>query len=68
VRVPGVAGSQLSDARVAALLSWMVRELASDPPAPPQFKTFTETEVARERARPLLEPSAERAAALGASR
>jgi mono/diheme cytochrome c family protein len=64
VRVPGVAGSQLSDARVAALLNWMLRELASDPPAPESFAPFTASEVARARARPLLEPIAERAAIL----
>lgn len=64
VRVPGVAGSQISDARVAALLNWMLRELASDPPAPRIFTLFTSAEVARERARRLLDPSAERAAIL----
>jgi cytochrome c553 len=65
VRVPGVAGAQLSDARIAALLNWMLRELASDPPAPAGFEAFTEAEVARERAQPLLDPIAERAAILG---
>jgi mono/diheme cytochrome c family protein len=65
VRVPGVAGAQLSDARIAALLNWMLRELATDPPAPAGFEAFTEAEVARERARPLLDPIAERAAILG---
>ncbi len=64
VRVPGVAGSQLSDARVAALLNWMLRELASDPRAPERFAPFTALEVARARERPLLEPIAERAAIL----
>ncbi len=64
VRVPGVAGSQLSNARVAALLGWMLRELASDPPAPVGFAPFTEAEVAAARAQPLLEPLAERAAVL----
>jgi mono/diheme cytochrome c family protein len=68
VRVPGVAGSQLSDARVAALLTWVLRELASDPPAPAEFAPFTAAEVARERARKLLDPRAERAAALAETR
>ncbi|HEY8120095.1 MAG TPA: cytochrome c [Myxococcota bacterium] len=68
VRVPGVAGSQLSDTRVARLLDWVLRELASDPPAAAGFTPFSEAEVARERARPLLDPSAERAAILGESR
>ena len=65
VRVPGVAGSQLPDARVAALLNWMLRELASDPPAPASFAPFSEAEVARERGKPLLDPVAERAQILG---
>jgi len=68
VRVPGVAGSQLSNARIAALLNWMLRELASDPPAPASFAPFAAEEVARERARPLLDPLAERARILGAAR
>jgi mono/diheme cytochrome c family protein len=64
VRVPGVAGSRISDVRIAALLNWMLRELASDPPAPDDFAPYTEAEVARERTRPLLDPLAEREAAL----
>jgi len=66
VRVPGVASSQLSDARIAALLNWVLRELATDPPAPARFAPFSEREVAAARARKLLDPSAERAAVLGA--
>ena len=66
VRVPGVAGSEISDARVAALLNWVLRELAIDPPAPQDFTPFTETEVARERARKLLDPVRERAEILSA--
>ena len=61
VRVPGVAGSQLSDARIAALLNWMLLELTSDPLPESDFARFTRDEVARERARPLLDPGAERA-------
>lgn len=68
VRVPGVAGSQLSDARIAALLNWVLRELASDPPAREGFAAFTESEVARSRARPLLDPVAERAGVLAGDR
>jgi hypothetical protein len=64
VRVPGVAGSQLSNARVATLLNWMLRELASDPPVPDDFVAFTEAEVAAARVQPLLEPIAERALVL----
>ncbi len=64
VRVPGVAGSQISDARVAALLNWLLRGLASDPSAPADFAPYTASEVARARAQRLLDPSAERAAIL----
>ena len=64
VRVPGVAGAQLPDARLAALLNWMLREIASDPPAPADFAPSTASEVASERAHPLRDPLAERAAAL----
>ena len=64
VRVPGVAGSQISDARIAALLNWMLRELAKDPLAPDDFAPYTASEVARARAQRLLDPSAERAAIL----
>jgi hypothetical protein len=39
----------------------VLRELASDPPAPENFARFTLDEVARARAIPLLEPLAERA-------
>ena len=67
VRVPGVAGSQIADARIAALLNWVLREFASDPPAAPNFAPYTASEVASERARPLLDPHAERAALLGPS-
>jgi mono/diheme cytochrome c family protein len=65
VRVPGVAGSQISDARIAALLNWMLREFARDPTAPPDFTPYTASEVASERARPLLDPHAERTSVLG---
>jgi mono/diheme cytochrome c family protein len=65
VRVPGVSGAQLSNARIAALLNWMLRELASDPPAPAEFAPFTELEVTRARSLPLREPLKERAALLG---
>jgi mono/diheme cytochrome c family protein len=68
VRVPGVAGSQLSNARLAALLNWVLHELASDPPTPDDFAPFSDAEIARERAQRLLDPLAERAAVLGDSR
>jgi len=67
VRVPGVAGSPLSDARVAALLNWVLRELADDPPPPAGFEPFSAEEVASARARRLLDPRAERDAAVRAA-
>ena len=66
VRVPGVAGSRLSDARIAALLNWVLRELARDPSAG-AFDPFTAEEVTRERARPLPDPGAERRRLLGSA-
>ena len=65
VRVPGVAGSRLSDTRIAALLNWVLRELAREPGAG-DFTPFTAEEVTRERARPLADPGAERRRLLGA--
>ncbi len=67
VRVPGVAGSQLGDARLAALLDWVLRNLATDPPAPAEFEPFTEAEVARLRATPLRDPGRARADILGSA-
>jgi mono/diheme cytochrome c family protein len=66
VRVPGVAGSRLSDARTAALLNWVLRELARDPAAG-DFPLFSADEVARARARPLADPGAERKRLVGAA-
>ena len=52
VRVPGTAQSELSDARVAALLNWMLRDFSANS-LPSDFVPFTEQEVARHRRLPL---------------
>ena len=54
IRVPGTAQSELSDARVATLLNWIVREFSPDQ-VPPDFVPFTAEEVARFRHPPLSE-------------
>jgi mono/diheme cytochrome c family protein len=59
LEVPGVAQSRLSDRDLAALLNWMMRNLAQD--ARPEPAPFTATEVARYRRTPLLEVNAKRA-------
>lgn len=64
VRVPGVAQAPLSDADVAALLNWMVRNL-SDVPVPEGFVDYTADEVGRARHRPLAAVRAARTALLG---
>jgi mono/diheme cytochrome c family protein len=59
VEVPGVAQSRLSDADLATLLNWIMRNLAEGvPPAP---APFTAAEVERYRRTPLMEVSAARA-------
>lgn len=51
VRVPGAAQAPLADARLAALLDWMIREF--DPPGPGErLDPYAADEVARLRARP----------------
>jgi hypothetical protein len=56
MRVPGVAQSPLSDAEVAALLNWMVRNL-SDLPLPAGFVDYSAAEVTGARHRPLSQVS-----------
>ena len=60
-RVPGVAQAPLDDARLAALLDWVLRELSGLRDAPP----YTAAELASWRRTPLRDPKAARAA-LGA--
>jgi mono/diheme cytochrome c family protein len=64
MRVPGVAQAPLSDADIAALLNWMVRNL-SDVPVPATFVDYTADEVGRARHRPLAAVRDTRATLLG---
>jgi len=54
VRVPGTAQSELSDARTAALLNWMVRAFSANE-VPADFVPYTEAEVARLRREPFTD-------------
>jgi len=58
VRVPGVAQAPLSDARLAALLNWLITELGTGGASPP----YDAAEVGTLRAAPLRDPIAARAA------
>ncbi len=59
LRVPGSAQSPLSDADLAALMNWMVRNL-SDLPLPADFVDYGAQEVGRVRHRPLVKVADER--------
>ena len=65
IRVPGTAQSELSDARIAALLNWIVREF-SPAEVPADFVPYTAEEVARCRWPPLNEVDHARRALLRA--
>jgi len=54
VRVPGTSQSELSDARIAALLNWMLGEF-SPAEVPAGAAPYTEEEVARVRRPPLVD-------------
>lgn len=56
VRVPGAAQAPLTDARLAALMNWLVARFAGAPPKPP----YTPREVAELRSRPFRDPLAHR--------
>ncbi|MBS0580501.1 MAG: cytochrome c [Proteobacteria bacterium] len=60
VQVPGTAQSVLSDAEIAALLNWMMRQL-SGVPLPAGVADFTAQEVGSYRAQRLEDPAAMRA-------
>jgi hypothetical protein len=60
-RVPGSASAALSDARLAALLTWVVAEFGP-PAAAAAVAPFRADEVAAWRARPYADPRAARAA------
>jgi hypothetical protein len=54
IRVPGTAQTELSDARVAALLNWIVHEFSPNE-VPAEFAPYTVEEVARLRRLPLAD-------------
>jgi hypothetical protein len=60
VQVPGSAQSDLSDARLAALLNWMVRSF-SPQQVPADFVEYEAAEVGRLRTHPLAAVAATRA-------
>ena len=63
VRVPGVSQSELSDARLAALLNWLLLEFdAADVPS--DFTPYTAAEIARLRRPPLIDVEGTRRAVL----
>jgi mono/diheme cytochrome c family protein len=59
VKVPGVMGSGLSDVQVAELTNWLLATIAKDS-VPPGHAPYDGAEVARARAAPLIDVSAER--------
>lgn len=59
IKVPGVMGSGLSDAQVAEVTNWMLATIAKDS-VPPGHAPYDSAEVARARATPLVDVSAER--------
>ena len=67
LRVPGVSQSPLSDADLAVLMNWMVRNL-SDVPVPANFVDYTPAEVGRARQQPLAQVTALRARLLELTR
>ncbi len=56
VRVPGAAQAPLTDARLAALMNWLVERFAGQKPSP----AYTAEEVNRLRSTPLRDPIARR--------
>jgi hypothetical protein len=65
IRVPGTSQSELSDARVARLLNWLVREFSAKA-LPAHFEPFTEDEVSRHRRPPLTDVAGVRQSLLSA--
>ena len=58
IQVPGASQSTLSDAELAKLLNWMIRDLSVEKPA--SFRHFTTAEVAAYRRTPLVNVQAVR--------
>jgi hypothetical protein len=54
IRVPGTAQSELSDARTATLLNWIVHEFSAGE-VPADFVPYTEAEITRHRRPPLTD-------------
>lgn len=67
VQVPGASQSPLSDAELAQVLNWMVRNLTNGP-VPGRFAEFTAEEVRAYRKAPLVNVSATRARLLAQQR
>lgn len=67
IRVPGTAQSELSDARTAALLNWILHEFSGGE-LPADFVPYSEEEVARHRRPPLTDVVAARRDLIGAIR
>jgi hypothetical protein len=59
VRVPGVSQSGLDDARLAALLNWVLGRFAADT-LPGNFRPYTASEVAGWRQQPYADPASVR--------
>ena len=59
VRVPGVAATPMSDARVAAVLNWVLTEFNADS-LPSDFKPYSAEEVGKAREKVLIDPLATR--------
>jgi mono/diheme cytochrome c family protein len=60
VSVPGVMGTGLGDAQVAEVMNWLLGTLARDS-VPEATAPYTSDEIARARARPLVDVAAARA-------
>ncbi len=56
IRIPGAAQAPLSNARLAALMNWLVERFTGTAPAP----RYTAEEVGRLRRKPLRDPLARR--------
>ncbi len=59
IRVPGVAGSTLSDAHLAELMNWLLRTHSS-PQMPDKVRLFSAGEVGKLRRSPLFDPEKRR--------
>ncbi len=59
ISVPGMMATGLNDAQVAEVANWLLATVSRTPP-PADHAPYTEAEVTRVRARPLLDVAAER--------